>query len=207
MFSEKLGGIYSALEEKYYAVLDFFDKKGIPVYTYNDALEERGLPAFPITIALLVILIAGIYGIFFIGSGISPAIEISFEDQFNESVSGVTITIKDSVGTVLHGPEKTTNGETITLSNIPIGTEIEITAEKIGFDEAKKNITVKRNEINTSIQMQKQINAVDAKVQLLDQQTGDPVRGAAVSVTWQDSTKNAISNNEGKASFAGIPER
>ncbi len=206
MFSEKLGGIYSALEEKYYAVLDFLDAKGVPVYAYNDALEERGLPAFPITIALMVILIAGIYGIVFAGTGLNPAIEISFEDQFNESVSGVAVTVKDSFGTVLFGPEKITNGETIRPQRIPIGTEIVIVSEKLGFDESEKRITVKRNEISTSIQMQRQISAIDSKVQLLDQATGDPVRGASVSLEWQGSTKNAVSDNEGKASFAGVPE-
>ena len=205
MISEKLGTVYSALEEKYYAVLDFLDAKGLPVYTYNDFLEGRGLPAFPVTVALLVLIIAGIYGLLLVGTGVNPVIALTFEDQFKESVSGVSVSVKDSSGKLLLAPRNVSNGGTVELQGIPLGTELVLVAEKNGFDKAEKSIVVKREEITASIAMQKQVSAIDAEIQLVDRDTRDLVRGASVSLEWQGQTKNAVTDSAGKAKFAGIP--
>ena len=205
MISEKLGTVYSALEEKYYAVLDFLDAKGLPVYTYNDFLEGHGLPAFPVTVALLVLIIAGIYGLLFVGTGVNPVITLAFEDQFSEAVSGVSVSVEDSSGKLLLAPKNVSNGGTVELQGIPLGTELVLVAEKNGFDKAEKSVVVKREDITASFAMQKQVSAIDAEIQLVDRDTRDLVRGASVSLEWQGQTKNAVTDSAGKAKFAGIP--
>ena len=69
VIAEKLSGIYAALEDKYYSFLDFLDGKGVPVYAYNDFLEEKGIPPFPLTVAVLLLVIAGITAFVSIGTG------------------------------------------------------------------------------------------------------------------------------------------
>jgi len=206
MISEKLGDVYSGLEEKYYGLLDFLDKKGLPVYTYNDFLEEKGLPAFPITIALIVLFIAVIYGLLFIGSAVNPAITLNFEDQFNDGVSAVQVTFEDTAGNIVRPEEKVSDGATITLNGIPLGTKLVIVAEKSGFKRAEHIIDVKKQTLSATIFIEREIVVVSGEIQLVDQETGDPIRGALVTAVWRDVTKNETSDSEGKVSFAGIPE-
>jgi len=205
MFSEKLSGAYNALEEKYYAVLDFLDDKGVPVYAYNDFLEEKGLPAFPITIALIVLLVAGLYGILFVGNTVNPEISISFSDQFNDSVSGVTVSVKDSSGRIIKSGEKIGNGETLMLQGIALGSEITLVAEKDGFETFEQTLPITRQIITTAIPMEREVSAIVGEVQLIDSETGDPIRSALVTAEWMGTTKSETTDSEGKASFAGIP--
>jgi hypothetical protein len=204
MFSERLSSVYTGMEEKYYSLLDFLDKKGVPVYAYNDFLEEKGLPAFPITIALLVLIVALLYGLFFVGGSIDPAITIGFSDQFNEPVSNVTLTVEDSLGNLVRSPSKISNGETLTLQGIPLGTELVLIAEKNGFQKAEQRIPVSKRNIPVSISMQKDVEGINATVQLLDSETSDPIRGASVTAEWQGSTRAGTSDVDGKVELAGI---
>ena len=205
MFSERLSGIYTSLEEKYYSVLGFLGGKGIPVYAYNDFLEEKGLPAFPITVALLVLLVAGAYGLLFVGSSVNTEITISFSDQFDDSVSGVTVTVKDSSGNLVASPQKVANGGSITLQGIPLGTELALVAEKNGFKTAEQIVPVTKERISAAISMERKIEAIVGKIQLVDSDTGDPIRNAVVTAEWRGQTKSETTDSEGKASFAGIP--
>jgi len=205
MIAEKLGEAYTALEEKYYGVLDFLEDKGVPVYTYNDFLEEKGLPAFPVTVALLILLLAGIYGLFFIGSGINADITVNFSDQFNDSVSGVTVTVKDSAGNIIKSESKIQNGSAITLQGIPIGADLIIVAEKSGFKDVEFPIKVSKQNLTANISLERNIVAIVGEIQLVDQETGDAIREARVSAEWQGVIKTDITDSDGKASFAGIP--
>lgn len=205
MFSERLGAIYSALEEKYYSLLDFLDSKGVPVYAYNDFLENKGLPAFPITVALIVLLIALIYGLVFVGNTVNPEISINFSDQFNESVSGVNVSVKDATGKIIKGSEKIADGESIVLQGIPLGMELTLVAEKEGFKTAEKNVVVSKQKLSAAISMEQELNAIEASIQLIDSETGDPIKGASVTLDWKGTTKTGVTNAEGKASFVGIP--
>jgi len=205
MFSERLSGIYTALEEKYYNALDFLGEKGIPVYGYNDFLEEKGLPAFPITVALIVLLAAILYGLVFVGGTVNPEISLNFSDQFGDSVSGVTITVNDVAGNLVASPENVSNGDSITLEGVALGTELVLVAEKYGFEAAQKNVVVAKAKISTAISMQREIEAIVGEIQLLDSETNDPIRNAVVAAEWRGTTKSEITDSEGKASFAGIP--
>jgi len=206
MFSERLSGLYTGLEEKYYAALDFLDARGLPVYSYNDFLDEKGLPAFPITIALIVLLLAGIYGLVFVGNTVNSEITISFSDQFEDSVSGVTLSVKDSFGNTVLQPKKISNNESLMLPAIPLGTELTLVAEKAGFKKAEQKLPVTKQKISTAITLEREIIPIEAEMQLLDQSTKDPIRNAIVNLDWRNITKTGTSNAEGKVSFAGIPQ-
>lgn len=205
MLSEKIGNVYSTLEEKYYSLLDFLDEKGLPVYTYNDFLEEKGLPAFPVTVALIILALALLYGMVFVGSAVNPEISFEFQDQFDDSVSGVTITVKNVSGNTLKNPEKISNGESIFLSGIPLGTELILVAEKEGFEKLEKEVKVSRQKIATTFSLERKISSIAAQMQLVDVDTGDPIRGAMATAEWKSITKTEYSDSEGKISFAGIP--
>jgi len=204
MFSERLSSAYTGMEEKYYSLLDFLDQKGVPVYAYNDFLEEKGLPAFPITVAVLVLILSLLYGLLFVGGSINPAITIGFSDQFNEPVSNVTLTIKDSFGNLIRSPKSISDGDTITLQDIPLGAVLVLIVEKNGFKKAEQKIPISKQNMPVSISMLKDVVGINASVQLLDSETSDPIRGGRVNAEWQGSTRAGTSDADGKVELAGI---
>ncbi len=206
MFGERLSGGYSRLEEKYYALLDFLDAKGVPVYRYNDFVEERGLPAFPVTVALLVLVIALLYGLLFVGNTISPSVTLSFQDQFGQTVSGVQVSVKDTAGNVLLQPKTIASGTAIELQGIPVGAELVVSAEKEGYESTEEEISNIKQDASLSIQLEKKIKPIDAELQLLDADTGDAIKGASVQLEWQSLTRTTVTDGEGKAAFTGIAE-
>ncbi len=206
MFSEKLSRIYTGLEERYYALLDFLDARGVPVYKYNDFLESKGMPAFPITIALIVLIIAAIYGIFFIGNMINPSVTISFQDQFNETVAGVQVSVKDAAGKAVASTKTIASGESIQLQGIAIGSKLVVSASKEGYDTAEEEVTVVKEKIPLSMQLTKQIKEIAVDLQAVDEETGDAVKGAAIQLEWQGVTRTGTTDAAGKAHFTGIPE-
>jgi len=54
LITEKLAEIYTKAEDKYFDALDFLDAKGLPVYAYSDFFENKGVPSFVVTIAIIV---------------------------------------------------------------------------------------------------------------------------------------------------------
>jgi len=206
MIGERLSGIYTALEDRYYGVLDFLDAKGVPVYSYNDFLESKGLPAFPITAALIILIAALLFGVFFVGNQINPAITVSFQDQFDQAVTGVTVSVKGSAGNVILSPKTIKSGDSIQLQGIPIGSELTISAEKEGYEGAEEKIVVTKEKISVPLQLNKQVVMISGRLQVVDTETQDPVKGASITAQWQSITRSATSDAEGKAAFAGIPK-
>ena len=60
MISEKIGNFYASLEDKWYSFVDSIEAKGIPLGKYADFLDNHGIPSFPFTIMLIILIIAGI---------------------------------------------------------------------------------------------------------------------------------------------------
>ncbi len=205
MISERLSEVYSNLEEKYYGLLDFLDEKGVPVYSYNDFLEDRGLPAFPITVALIVLLLAAVYGLLFVGNLVSPEITLTFSDQFDDVVSSVSVSVKDSQGNILLSPESVSNGESVRLSGIPLGTEVTVAAEKQGFKQAEQKMVVRKDDHKLAIALEREYEAIVARLLLVDADTGDPIQGASVTAEWRGITKTGVSDGEGRVELTGIP--
>lgn len=58
--------VYSKLENGYYDVMDFFEKKvKLPVYKFwVNPIEKRGVPSFPVTILVLIAIIVGLLLLF-----------------------------------------------------------------------------------------------------------------------------------------------
>ena len=100
--SETLGNAYMRVEDAYYGVLDFFEEKGIGLpWTFNDFLETKGIPALPFTLAILAVLVGGI---FYVSTSNAPqdvVFSISLKDDKGRSLEDVSIKITDSKGRVL----------------------------------------------------------------------------------------------------------
>ena len=61
-FAGKLKGFYYKLEDNYYAFLDKLHEAGLDLYKYFvEPIESRGVPSFPVAIALMLIVIGGLF--------------------------------------------------------------------------------------------------------------------------------------------------
>ncbi len=57
--------IYTPLEEKYYAFLDWLDTIGIPLWKLAQPIEARGIPSFPIFVLVVLLVLGGLgWGIY-----------------------------------------------------------------------------------------------------------------------------------------------
>ncbi|MFH0835579.1 MAG: carboxypeptidase-like regulatory domain-containing protein, partial [Candidatus Micrarchaeota archaeon] len=94
---QKQGGIYHALEEKYYAFMDFLEQKlHLPVYKYFvDPLESRGIPSFPVFVLLIFLLLALLYFLFFAGSsqGFEGRLLVTVLDDKSKPVEGALVSV------------------------------------------------------------------------------------------------------------------
>ncbi|MDP6670940.1 MAG: hypothetical protein QGI60_03935, partial [archaeon] len=206
MIAEKLSGIYGSLEDKYYGLLDFLDTKGVPVYAYNDFLEGKGIPAFPFTVALLFIIIAAVLALTFIGTAINPTISFGIENQFDESVSGVLLTITDTAGGKLATKTIGDGGE-VELQGIGIGAAIEITAQKQGYKDATYTMDIKKEKGNSvNLELELIIESVNASLTLVDEATGDAVANAHILGQWRQISIDEYSDAAGLVPLNGIPK-
>src|SRR3989344_5911179 len=179
MIGEKLSGFYLSLEDKWFKMLDWLDSKGLPVYAYSDFLENRGIPSFPFTIAIIAIIAFLLFGIFAIGSTINPAIALSISDQYNDSVSGALITVKNAQGGTIT-TKTMSSGSTLQLQGIPLGATLTIVASKEGYDSAEEELLIAKESQSLAITMNKKVSLIDAQVLLQDAISADPVTGAKI---------------------------
>ncbi len=205
MIAEKLSGIYGSLEDKYYGLLDFLDAKGVPVYVYNDFLEGKGIPAFPFTVALIFMVIAAALAITLIGTAINPTISFSIENQFDESISGVLLTISDTSGRKLATKTIGDGGE-VELQGIGIGATLEITAQKQGYKDATYTLDIKKEKGNfVNLELELIVESVNASLTLVDEETGDAVANAHVLGQWRQVSIDEYSDAAGLVPLNGIP--
>ncbi len=77
-----LSDIYFKLEDKFYDMTDAIDNAGIPIYSIIDPIENAGIPSFPLTIAVVLIIIA-LAGYFFMGAAPAGGGEVGIQISAN----------------------------------------------------------------------------------------------------------------------------
>lgn len=95
---------YYKLEDKYFAMLDNLEEKGINLYKLVDPLEKNGIPTFPIfiililaIIGLIIFLLLPVFGI----TGGPHGTAVQFVNETNDPISDITLKVK------LNGQSKT----------------------------------------------------------------------------------------------------
>lgn len=88
---------YYKLEDKYFAMLDHLEEKGINLYKLIDPLEKNGIPTFPIfiililaIIGLIIFLLLPVFGI----TGAPQGTAVRFLDETNDPLSEINLKIK-----------------------------------------------------------------------------------------------------------------
>ncbi|HLD58567.1 MAG TPA: carboxypeptidase regulatory-like domain-containing protein [archaeon] len=134
-----LKDLYYRMEDKYYALLDWLDKKGINLYPIVDAIESKNIPSFPIMLLILILII--IAAVFLVSFLIFPAqagvIFLVQDASDTTALEGAKITVS-AAGNSLNF-FTADNGEKEIF--IPLGSA-DITVSKEGYKTQTKTITV-----------------------------------------------------------------
>ncbi len=148
---ESLKQAYFAVEDQYYAVMDFFDQKiGLPVYKFFvDPIENNGVPSFPFALLLLALATGGA---FLLLSPSSVDLSVTVRSAEGVAIQGATVTAfvgGSEFGTQVSSPK----GEAV-FKGIPIGAKIYFAAEAVGFDPATtKDLTVAADTVVPAIRL------------------------------------------------------
>ncbi|MBS3061448.1 MAG: hypothetical protein J4215_02590 [Candidatus Diapherotrites archaeon] len=194
---------YAKAEDKFFSTLDWLDSKGVPVYAYSNALESRGIPSFPVTVCLIVLLLFGLAWLLFLPAASGTTLDLGLTDQGENALSGVSVKVLDESGKNIFEGTKN-NGDSIALSGV-VGKELSVLASKDGFDPASTKIRVRSENESVSLMLQKQFIPVVAQVRFVDSITGVPITNAAVSFSWQNLNQTATTDANGFVTLTGFP--
>ncbi|MEK6957384.1 MAG: carboxypeptidase-like regulatory domain-containing protein [archaeon] len=157
-------GLYAQLEEKYYSLMDWLEKKGVPVYKAIDAIEARNIPSFPIFILLCALILGlavwGISAAFFS----SASLQVTVQDSLKQPISGATIDVLvdgKSLGA------QATNAAGNAVFNVPLNKAFQIKAEKGGYVDKAQNYPATQAQSSAEITMQQEITTLKKTVNLL----------------------------------------
>ncbi len=206
MISEKLAGFYTKLEDKYFDVLDALDKKGIPVYAYSDFFENKGIPSFVVTIAIIVAIIAIVtLALTYQGADVGE-LTLSLKDSDGQSLNDVSLVIKDAKGEVLF-EGSASDGETIKLNRALFnGEEISITAEVEGYQPKTIAFTVGEENNVPKLSFDPYFEGIEAAVRVIDSEGSTPVYDATVLANSRANLSyQFVSDQNGIYKKSGVP--
>lgn len=203
MISETVGNIYTSLENKFYAVFDFLEEKGLPVYSIIDPIEEKGIPFFPLTIGLIAILLVAVFGFGVVGTDFESSIELQLLDDYGKGLSAVNIEVEDATGQKLFSETKN-NADTIKIK-VSGGAELTFTAEKEGFKGSTTKIKVINKEETVTLNLKKIIDTIKAQIRFFDEETETAVSDVRATIEWKGIIKDAVSDEDGLVEFLDIP--
>lgn len=183
MISEKLAGIYTKAEDRYFDTLDFLDGKGLPVYKYSDFFENRGIPSFVVTIAIIVaILVLLTVGITYHGTDVSQ-LTLSLKSADGSALNNVRLSITDSQGQALFEGLANDGQKINLLRGLYNGEQITITASIEGYQPNSVMFTIGEENNVPKLSFSKAYEGTEAKIRITDKETNTIITGANVLVT------------------------
>ena len=206
MISEKLAGVYTKLEDKYFDVLDALDKKGIPIYNYSDFFENKGIPSFVVTVALIVAIIAILtLALTYQGASLTE-LTLSLKSGDGQSLNDVSLMVKDAKGeTLFEG--NASDGETIKLNRALFnGEEISITAESEGYQPTTIAFTISEGSTAPRISFDPYFEGIEASIRLIDSEGLTPVYDATVLANSRSNLSyQFVQDTNGVYKKTGVP--
>lgn len=127
-----LKGFYRACEDKYYAFVDWLDGKGLSLYPVIDKIEEKNVPSFVVLLAVLVLIVAGIFLAFSLlvlpGANVTLTV---LDLETGVPIGGAKVTLTTAAGAEVVG---TTDADGMVSLSVASG-KIEASVEKTGYEK------------------------------------------------------------------------
>jgi hypothetical protein len=205
LISERIAGLYTKAEDKYFDALDFLDSKGIPVYKYSDFFENKGIPSFVVTIAIIVgILLLLTVALTYHGPDASSLI-MSLKSADGQSLTNVKLHIENDKGEILFDG-LANDGQTIQLTKgLYNGERISITATPQGYSPRTVDFTIGEQNGVASISFAKESDSTQASIRLVDTETKTIIEDATVFVEDRELSYQFNYDANGVYKKTGIP--
>jgi len=208
---EFLADVYTKLENAWYDFVEFLAEKGIPADKYNDFLEDRGIPAFPFTIGIIVGLIVLIIALQISQTGISQPVIFSIKDNFGKPLTNVKISLVDEKGKLIKELGEFSDGAETEFSGLFPGAKIYLLAKKEGYRPYITSFTA-TNELNyVSFELEAERGIINARLKLVDSETKQVivkeniVAEAIFGYAEEMQSRKGYLDEEGILTFRGIP--
>ncbi len=177
-FLAKAKSFYYKLEDKYYAVLDSLHEKGIDLYKYfAEPIESKGVPSFPVAIALLLVLVgAVVYGASMLAATNTGTVTIHVTGANGDST--VSLLIDSNVFAT-----KQTANNTVFFENVPLNHPAAIRVNATGFPLYERSISLTggANSFDVRLGSSAPPLLLDFLVTAVDATTHAPIRDATIN--------------------------
>ena len=207
MISEKLSEGYTKAEDKYFDLLDFLDKRGLPVYAYSDFFEQKGVPSFVVSVALLLILLI-LLSLFFASQSLATdQIVLGMRDASGNPLNNVTITLLDEQGNVVGGIKNLLkgDGDVLQLPQLSQGTKLKLIASKNGYQSVTADIMLGAEKYTSQLRFDRDFVGIDASIILVDAETKTKISGAVVLASWDAQEYRFYADANGFYKATGVP--
>ncbi len=158
---------YLQAEDKYYAFIDWLDKKGLSLYPAIDFIESKNIPSFPVMAIIALLIVAGIAWVLM--GILAPQATITFVvTDYDEGspIENASLTVSFNEQSFVIE----TDAEGKAVFTFPAGAEVTVVAEKQGYEQATKEFDAKTS-IEKAISLSKEIAILSKTIQLMDRQT------------------------------------
>jgi len=129
--------IYQNIEDKFFDAMDWLSDKGIPVYAPIDFLEGKGIPAFPATILLLLVII-GLLSFFLVPGLFVPqsSLKLKVVDEQGKAIQGILVQLTVEGKTL----EKNTDAVGIAEFAVPLNVETQVRISQTGYQVLQQKV-------------------------------------------------------------------
>ncbi|PJA17207.1 MAG: hypothetical protein COX63_02880, partial [Candidatus Diapherotrites archaeon CG_4_10_14_0_2_um_filter_31_5] len=195
--------IYSAIEEKYYGLMDGIDKTGIPVYKVIDFFESKNIPSFPLFIIFILLIIGGS---FFLLTGAGGFLETTTDFSVIVKSDGIGVDAA-TLTYELKGEKKTVTTDSDGKAKLEVitGKDFIVTAAKEGFKESKATFNSSKDTTGLMVLISSLLQPI--RVQLLGK--GNELLSKNITVNFTCTENNEwnerITVSTGSAELSDVP--
>ena len=185
MFFDKLSDAYVRAEDAWYHFVDAVSAKGIPLYAYTDFLDKRGIPSFPFSVALAILVFIILF-LMFSSTAVDVSIRFRFADGEGNPVNGVRVSFLDQEEKEF-AHSTLSSDSTYVLKNMPFNSTVFIEASKTGFDSPpRQKFVVTGKEENVTFTLKRQRTYISGRLRLHDSKSGTVITNADCTAVLND---------------------
>ncbi|MFH0971224.1 MAG: carboxypeptidase regulatory-like domain-containing protein [Candidatus Micrarchaeota archaeon] len=194
---ESLNELYHKLEDGYYSFCDYLEKEvKVPIYElFINPIEDKGIPSFPVVIAIFLILVVG--GFFLATSMQSTSLKVVVTADGAKINGAQVVLTADGLSKQLN----TENG-LAEFKQLPKGKKARLTVTKEGYIPVEKNITLGIADTLPIRLFSETGVAVEIATVDFD---GAPLPGVVLSYSYtennEEKTGSATTDSSGKATI------
>ncbi len=172
-FVKALKSLYYKAEDKYYAILDYLGRAGIPVYKVVDAIESQNIPSFPVAIVFSIVVLVAL--VFVLTNGLAlifppqSSLTIIVQDSDGIEVNNAIVTLILPSGEMI-GPEET-DSEGKALFTVPLNQLISIEVQKEDYEPAAEEFTADESVIERLVILEAAVQMISKTIHFYRQGT------------------------------------